>query len=292
MTTTTRAPRLELWVEARAGVPAVNPVIAALLQQLAGDGRPVTIRVPELDPLGVVLGASPDLVLLKTATTLALSLAVAGETAGGRFLNQAAATSAANDKAAVLARLSSAGLPVPASYLIDPDGRSGEAGGGEDPSGADALGGWVSKPVMGWHGVGVQFHGSLSGALAAGATAPPEAGFLVDDGTRLVQRQVGAGEPDIKVYVAGKHLFAAAKAFSSASFASDEVSPVELDGAQRDIVLAAGEVLGLRLFGVDLRSDAGGPVVIDVNPFPGFRGFPEAVPALLAEVDRAWVKVR
>ena len=291
MSTTTRAPRLELWVEARAGVPAVNPVIAALLQQLARDGRPVTIRVPELDPLGHVLGAGPDLVLLKTATTLALSLAVAGEAAGGRFLNQAAATSAANDKATVIARLSCAGLPVPASYLIDPDARSGVTG-EQEPSGADALRGWVSKPVLGWHGIGVRFHGSLSSALAAGATAPPEAGFLVDDGTRLVQRQVGAGEPDIKVYVAGKHLFAAAKAFSSASFASDEVSPVELDGAQRDLVRAAGEVLGLRLFGVDLRSDAGGPVVIDVNPFPGFRGFPEAVPALLAEVDRAWVKVR
>lgn len=291
MTTTTRAPRLELWVEARAGVPAVNPVIAALLQQLARDGRPVTIRVPELDPLGNVLGAGPDLVLLKTATTLALSLAVAGEAAGGRFLNQAAATSAANDKAAVVARLSCAGVPVPASYLIDPDGRSGDAG-EQEPSGADALRGWVSKPVLGWHGIGVQFHRSLSGALAAGATAPPEAGFLVDDGTRLVQRQVGADEPDLKVYVAGEHMFAAAKVFSSTSFASDEVSPVELNGAQRDIVRAAGDVLGLRLFGVDLRSDAGGSVVIDVNPFPGFRGFPKAVPALLAEVDRARVEVR
>jgi ribosomal protein S6--L-glutamate ligase len=70
------------------------------------------------------------------------------------------------------------------------------------------------------------------------------------------------------------------------------VRPVELDTEQRDIVRAAGEALGLRLFGVDLRADAGAPVVIDVNPFPGFRGFPEAMPALLAEIDRACQVVR
>ena len=52
MTMTYAAPRLELWVEARAGQAAVNPVIASLVRHLAGDGGPATVRVPELDPLG------------------------------------------------------------------------------------------------------------------------------------------------------------------------------------------------------------------------------------------------
>lgn len=288
-TTRTRTPRLELWVEARDGQPAVNPVIAALLRHLAADGRVVTVRVPELDVLGEGRGPRPDLVLLKTATTLGLSLALAHEAAGGTFLNSAAATSAANDKAAVVARLSSAAVPVPASYLIDP---AGSAGDGADPSPVGTGGGWVSKPVFGWHGTGVRFHQTMADALATDGTSPAEPGWLVDDGTRLVQRQVGFGEPDLKVYVAGERLFAATKAFSSASFASDDVSPVELDPVHRDIVRAAGAALGLRLFGVDLRFDAGAPVVIDVNPFPGFRGFPGAVPALLAEVDRACLGLR
>lgn len=288
---TTPAPRLELWVEARSGVPAVNPVVAALLRDLAQDGRPVTIRVPELDPLGEDPGPRPDLVLLKTATTLALSLAVAQEAAGSLFLNPARVTSEANDKAAVIAALSFAGVPVAPSYLIDPESRAGQDGEG-GPSAGGAPGRWVTKPVVGWHGIGVRFHETLSDALAAGGTAPAETGWLVDDGTRLVQRQVGAGETDLKVYVAGEHMFAATKAFSAVSFASDNVRRAELDHEQRDTVRAAGEALGLRVFGVDLRFDEGAPVVIDVNPFPGFRGFPEAVPALLAEVDRAWVKVR
>jgi ribosomal protein S6--L-glutamate ligase len=273
----------------------VNPVITAMLRRLDVDLGPVTVRVPELEPLGAVRRRRPDLVLLKTATTLALSLAVAEEASGLTFLNPAAASSAASDKAAVLALLSAAGVPVPASYLIDPDGRS--AHGGADPTAEERnrAGGWnatepnarwVSKPVCGWHGAGVRFHETLAAALAADATARCEQGWLVDDGTRLVQRRVGAGEPDLKVYVAGEHMFATTKAFSEASFASDEVHPVELGAAQRDIVQAAGEALGLRLFGVDLRTDAAEQVVIDVNPFPGFRGFPAAVPALLAEIDR------
>ena len=288
MTSTTYAPRLELWVEARAGRPAVNPVMASLLRHLAAEGRPVTVRVPELEPLGQVRhlgGPRPDLVLLKTVTTIALSVAVADEAAGGVFLNPAAATSAANDKAAVLARLSFAGVPVPASYLIDPAGQQGDVR-TADLNPADAQGRWVSKPVVGWHGTGVRFHQTLADALAPDGTAPAEPGWLVDDGTRLVQRRVGAEEPDLKVYVAGPRMFAAAKEFSSASFASDQMRPVELDAAQRDIVRAAGEALGLRLFGVDLRVCEGAPVVIDVNPFPGYRGFPEAMPALLAEIDR------
>ena len=294
LTTGARAPRLELWVEVRAGRPAVNPVIAALLRHLAV-GAKVTVRVPELDPIGMARGLRPDLVLLKTATTLALSIAVADEAAGGLFLNPAGATSAANDKAAVLARLSSAAVPVPTSYLIDAWGRipdngvdlsAADGSPGADPKAPERHSRWVSKPVLGWHGAGVSFHRTFSDALAAGATSTPAPGWLVDDGTRLVQRQVGSGEPDLKVYVAGEHIFAATKAFTAASFSSDAVRRVELGAEQRDIVHAAGETLGLRLFGVDLRDDDAGPVVIDVNPFPGFRGFPEAVPALLAEIDR------
>jgi ribosomal protein S6--L-glutamate ligase len=289
-------------VEARGGRPAVNPVMAALLDHLAGVGRPVRVRVPELDPLGEDRGPRPDLVLLKTVTTLALSVAVADEAGGSMFLNPAVATSATNDKAAVLARLAAAMLPVPVTYLIDP----GNPGDPEDPGdpgkrgagdlvvagAAETPGGWVSKPVFGWHGTGIRFHESLSDALAPEATAPPGDGWLVDDGTRLVQRQIGSGEPDLKVYVAGEQIFAAAKAFSPVSFASDQMHPVELEPAVRDMVRATGETLGLRLFGVDLRFDAGSAVIIDVNPFPGFRGFPGAVSALLAEIDRAFLGVR
>ncbi len=51
--------------------------------------------------------------------------------------------------------------------------------------------------------------------------------------------------------------------------------------------VAVGEALKLRCFGVDLRFLDGRPVIIDANPFPGYRGFPDAVPALRGEIERA-----
>jgi len=268
------SPRVELWVEQRDGVPAVNPVVRLLLDDLAADGHPVRVRVPEREPdLDPV-----DVVLLKTPTTLALALAATAEAGGARVANPAPASRAAGDKAFVVARLAAAGLPVPESHLRDPAG---------PPAAPPAGPGWVTKPVLGWHGGGVLVHADAAAALGPGGCAPAVPGALVDDGTRLLQRRVGGGEPDVKAYVAGEHVFAAEKAFDRSSFARDEVRAVELDAAADAVVRSAGEVLGLRLYGVDLRRGDAGPVVVDVNPFPGYRGFPAAAAAALrAEVDR------
>jgi ribosomal protein S6--L-glutamate ligase len=43
----------------------------------------------------------------------------------------------------------------------------------------------------------------------------------------------------------------------------------------------AGAALGLQLYGVDLLITGGRPVVVDVNPFPGFRGAHEPAASLL-----------
>ncbi len=80
--------RIELWVEERGGEPAVNPIMRSLLRALAADGARVSVEVPERkvhDPSGH--GQNPDLVLLKSATDLALSRAVAAEAGGMLCLN-------------------------------------------------------------------------------------------------------------------------------------------------------------------------------------------------------------
>jgi hypothetical protein len=38
--------RIELWVEARGGVAAINPVMQALIQNLEAAGATVDVRVP------------------------------------------------------------------------------------------------------------------------------------------------------------------------------------------------------------------------------------------------------
>lgn len=296
--------RIELWVEPRAGQPAVNPVMRALLDRLTDDGADVVVRVPEWRPRSFAEDTGParrpppkvDLVLLKTATSLGLALAAGMQSAGGRFLNGARASLRTADKAATLASLAAAGLPVPTTWLWPLVAAGvGPAPVALDPTLATAIGTgsgrWVTKPVHGIHGTGVQRHPDRESALAA--LADPKASsdrsdrsFVMDDGCRLLQAQVGEGD-DIKVYVAGNAVFAGRKMFDAGSFESDEVDPVRLDRTTVELARRMGRVLGLRLLGIDLRDGPGGPWVVDVNAFPGYRGFPDAVEPLRAEVGAA-----
>ena len=273
-----RAARIELWVEERGGEPAVNPVMRDLLGSLAADGAAVSVLVPEREVFDPLDASSADLVLLKSATDLALSRAVAGERSGTLFLNAARATLGVHDKAATVARLAAAGLPVPKTFLFQPDEEIIRPGAG---------GRWVVKPVRGVHGRGVSFH--EGGSFAVPAEAGEEGAFVADDGVRLLQGRVGGEEADVKVYVANGICFAGRKRFSASSYRTDEIVPIALDPETETegIVRAAGEALGLSCFGVDLRFDGEGPFIIDANPFPGYRGFPGAVGALRAEVERA-----
>ena len=271
-----RAARIELWVEERGGEPAVNPVMRDLLGSLAADGAAVSVLVPEREVFDPLDASSADLVLLKSATDLALSRAVAGERSGTLFLNAARATLGVHDKAATVARLAAAGLPVPKTFLFQPD---------EEIIRPGAEGRWVVKPVRGVHGRGVSFH--EGGSFAVPAEAEGVGAFVADDGVRLLQGRVGGDEADVKVYVADGRCFAGRKRFSASSYRTDEIEAVALGPETEGIVLAAGKALDLSCFGVDLRFDGEGPVIIDANPFPGYRGFPGAVGALRAEVERA-----
>lgn len=274
--------QIELWVEAREGRPAVNPIMRALLGALEQAGANTAVRVPEreiADPMRLTREAPPDLVLLKSATTLALSLAVADEAHGVRFLNGALTTLRAHDKAATVARLAAAGLPTPPTWL-----RGMTHAPADLPHGSS--GGWVVKPVRGVHGRGVTTHATLVEALAVPAEPGTAHGYVVDDGTRLMQACIGGDEPDLKVYVAGERIFAGYKRFSAESYASNAIAPLRLDDRIVEVVLAAGATLDLRCFGVDLRFEGDRPVIIDANPFPGYRGFPDAVNALLREIEQ------
>lgn len=270
--------RVELWVEERAGAPAVNPVMRLLLADLTAAGAEVAVKVPERELLQPGRPCRSDLVLLKTATTLGLSLALAEQRRGVRFLNDAVASVRVHDKAATIARLAAAGVPVPPTYLVD--------GAVDVVAPPSARGAWVTKPTRGVHGRGVEVQHRFPSVAIAPTRLAADSTYVVDDGTRLVQQRVGGSEEDLKIYVAGERCFAGAKQFHAASFASDQIEPAVLDSELVSLVRAAGDALGLRCWGLDVRFEHGRPVVIDANPFPGYRGFPAAAPALRAEIER------
>ena len=137
------------------------------------------------------------------------------------------------------------------------------------------------------HGRGVAVYPEFPAGFDAVATLDDDGSYVVDDGTRLLQRRIGGAACDVKVYVAGERIFAGFKKFGPESYAANEIEAVTLDARTEEMIHAVGESLDLRLFGVDLRFEDGEPVIIDANPLPGYRGFPAAAPALRSEIERA-----
>ena len=89
---------------------------------------------------------------------------------------------------------------------------------------------------------------------------------------------------DIKVWVIGADLSAARRrsALESTDKSSDELlDPAELPEEWTRTARDAGAALGLQLYGVDLLITGGRPLVVDVNPFPGFRGAGHPAESLL-----------
>jgi ribosomal protein S6--L-glutamate ligase len=86
------------------------------------------------------------------------------------------------------------------------------------------------------------------------------------------------------VWVIGADLSAARRrsALESIDKSADErLDPAALPEDWTGTARAAGAALDLQLYGVDLLITGGRPVVVDINPFPGFRGAHRPADALL-----------
>ena len=245
--------RVCVLVEAGA-TPGRNPLLPPLAACLAErdveltvwdptGSLPLPVRAPEAD-LYLVKGDHPD--VLTAAACLA--------DLGAPLLNSLGSTTLAVDKARAVARAATAGVRVPTSVLVgDPDALAHELSGGER----------IVKPVRGAHGSGVRRLGPGEAAAAG-------------PGPWLVQEPVGDGGPDLKVYGVGDRA-----AVRAATFTPGVVDGVrEPVGAPPAGLLAAArtvaEACGLVCWGADFLLDDDGPVLVDVNAFPGYRTVDEA----------------
>jgi glutathione synthase/RimK-type ligase-like ATP-grasp enzyme len=235
--------QIELWVQEREGSPALSAVLRGLMGELQARGARVGLVLPERDMLDPRRVSRPDLVLLRTTTTMGLAIAQGYEATGVRFLNGARETVRAHRPATVGRVLAHAGVPVPRTFAT---------------AGA------------------VERRGSRPGTVG---TLPQRSPVLGVDRRR--QR------PGVRVYVAGEALFAGRKRVSPLASMGAQMEPVALDERAVATARSAAGALGLRLVGLDMRYEAGQPMVTDAEPLPAFRGFPTAVAALTAEVERA-----
>jgi ribosomal protein S6--L-glutamate ligase len=108
--------------------------------------------------------------------------------------------------------------------------------------------------------------------VESSAALPAEEAY---PGIVFAQSYVKTGRKDLKVFGIGDDVFGVRKEFASDSFLKAG-QPAPLSAQIVDLALRCRRAFGLELYGLDVAETDGGPQVIDVNYFPGYRGVPDA----------------
>lgn len=128
----------------------------------------------------------------------------------------------------------------------------------------------VVKTAQGSRGSGI-----LHMTPAQQFVSPPLAGPW------LVQQRVASDGWDRKLYVTGDDVRGVLRRWPAQTLADKLGRPLDVTDDLARVAVAAGEALGLHVYGVDILVGPHGPTVVDVNAFPGFKGVP-AAPAMVA----------
>ena len=246
--------------------PEPNPIFAAAIRMLEHRGFAVSSWIAEERLCAPdELPAEHDLYVLKSQTELSLSLAGIVHARGGRFLNPYSACAVLQNKIIAANRLADAGVPVPRSWA------TGELSLLRELASKMPL---IVKPYRGHRGAGIRV-----------IHRPDELADLPQEQQpMLVQQFIPGTGDDLKVYVVGEQVFAVRKRFSVNSFRVAggvcEVTPLV-----RDIALRCGRAFGLGLYGLDIIEGPDGPVVVDINYSPGYRGVPDAAPLIACYIE-------
>jgi len=237
---------------AYARTKAHRPLLADVIANLSAEGFDVSTGVAESLAVSLErLRVEADLYILKSHSSLWLNLAAVLDAQQARILNSYPACEATNNKIRTASRLLAAQVPIPRSWV------TGDLA--QIPEVTDAMP-LLLKPNIGSKGAGIRLVRDHSELAAA----------KIDDGM-FVQEMINAVEDEIKLYVIGQRVFGIRK-HTDNNFRE----PIAVDPVLEDIAFRCGRSLGLEIYGVDVIVSADGPVVVDVNYFPSFRGVPGA----------------
>ena len=214
-----------------------------------------------------------DIYLCKSHSAHALEVAERLESLGACVINAASATAAGQDRVWMATRLRRGGIPSPATRVLAhlSDLRH------------------LKRPVV------VKSQLSRRDDLVAWVATTQALTRLLEewpDEPVVVQTWIPNSGWDLKLWVVGTQVYAArrptplelpapAAAAAPASRATITLSADQLSARVLHMALAVGVSFGLEIYGVDVISGPQGPLVVDVNPFPGARGIPGVAEAIV-----------
>lgn len=238
--------------------PKPGTLLAEVADGLGARDHAVTVRLPHDEPVEAADLAEEDLVVHRGLNSSATSLLGEMHHRGVPLCNPWLGDRLLRDRRSWQAALASAEVPLPPSITVDrwPDVLTRAA--------AEAV------VVKAFTGPGRGAHV----VTGTNRTLPQQAPFV---GPYLVEQRLTADGMDRKLYLAGNAVRGLLKPSTLEGPHTTSGTPFVPDDAQVDLAVRVQQVLGAHLIGVDLLHTPTGPVVVDVNGFPGFRGVPEAV---------------
>jgi ribosomal protein S6--L-glutamate ligase len=239
-----------------------NSVLEALYTKLRTQGFGVSESFPDREAPDVDLGPEHDLYVLKARSPLAVSIAAVLQQGGARVVNNPAACARLLDKIVSTAMLRRAGLPAPRTWAVT------DASALHTESFASRLP-LILKPYDGIHSRDLQLVHDRDTLCALHGWPSP----------MLVQEFIEGCRHRYKIHVVGERVFATRKPFSLGGD-PDDGEVVDPGEEIATIARRCGRLFGLALYGLDVLVGRQGPVVVDINSFPGYGGVREAADVL------------
>jgi len=178
------------------------------------------------------------------------------------------------DKYCALALLEENGLSVPKTVATESHEEALKA--------FHELGGdIVMKPLFGSRGIGSTRISDPEIAARIFRTVSFYHGVL------YIQEFIPHGFSDVRAFVIGDHVVAAmhrvAESWKTNVSLGAKPIPLKLDRETEDLAVKATRVIGCKVAGVDILESSHGPVIVELNSQPGWRGLQSVAPVNIAE---------
>ena len=236
----------------------ISPIMPEVIRLLRKWKVTVDLIYPEEQLINLTsISVKHDFYVLKSDTDLSLSLAGALHAAGAVILNPYPVAAMLRNKIIATQKLKAAGVPVPETYV---------ASSLKELAPLLNEGPLVIKPYRGYDGIGVQFVRDVDELDKISFNHEPI----------FAQRFYKPQGKDKKIYCMGGQIFGVKRVWPARTYEQKLGEPYTISPKLRKIALQCSKEFGIELFGFDVIFNDDQPYVVDISPFPGFKGVPNA----------------